>query len=195
MQSPIMLYIFDLDNTLIDEKFYVLSKFKLLLDGEIKDNFLKQEIQDYFEQNFANKRKRIIQAINKKFETKIDVNLYKYYLRKEDLENSLKIINNSVKRLEELKLQGKEIWICTNGNPSQQLNKIIKLQNLLSFELKVLYCDNIKPKPSPKSVRRILKVSQKSRRQSIFIGDAWTDWLAARLAGIKFRRACSFFKM
>ena len=54
MQRPILLYIFDLDNTLIDEKFYVLSKFKLLLDREIKDNFLKQEIQDYFEQNFAN---------------------------------------------------------------------------------------------------------------------------------------------
>ena len=32
MQRPILLYIFDLDNTLIDEKFYVLSKFKLLLD-------------------------------------------------------------------------------------------------------------------------------------------------------------------
>ena len=195
MQRPILLYIFDLDNTLIDEKFYVLSKFKLLLDREIKDNFLKQEIQDYFEQNFANKRKRIIQVINKKFKTKIEVDLYKYYLREADDENSLKIINNSVTRIEELKFQGKEIWICTNGNPLQQINKITKLQNLLSFELKVLYCDNIKPKPSPKSVRRILKISQKSRRQSIFIGDAWTDCLAASLAGIEFRKASSFFKM
>jgi FMN phosphatase YigB (HAD superfamily) len=195
MPNPISLYIFDLDNTLIDEKFYIQSRLNLLLEKEIRDEFLKQEIMLFFDRNFPLRRKRIIQIINQNFNTKIDVDLYKYFLRDVNFENSLKVINNSVSKLEELHLDGKDIWICTNGNPKQQRNKIIQLQKLCSFELKVLYCHNFRPKPSPEPVSRILMFSQNSRRKALFVGDAWTDRLAANLAGVRFRKASSFFKM
>jgi FMN phosphatase YigB (HAD superfamily) len=193
MQKHITLYIFDLDNTLIDEKFYIYSKFKLLLEKEFIDNSLKQEILFYFNQNFPKRRKNIIQIINQKFNIKIDINLYKYYLREIICDSSLKIINNSVEKLEELMSEGKEIWICTNGNPLQQSNKITQLQKSCSFKLQVMYCDNFRPKPSPNPINRILRISQKPRVKTLFVGDAWTDRLSANLAGVKFKKASSFF--
>ena len=195
MQKNRTLYIFDLDNTLIDENHFILSRLNLFLDSEIEENSLKKEISYFFETNFPQKRRKIIQLINQKFKTKLDIDLYKYYLRDIKFENSLKTVNNCIERLEELNSLDKYIWICTNGNSKQQSSKIRELQKSFSFELKVLYCENIKPKPSPKPVRHILRISHISRSQSVFIGDSWTDRFAANAAGVKFIRADVFFKM
>ena len=187
------LFIFDLDGTLIDERSYVLPRFEHYLKESLNESDLQKEIIDFFNMRFPKRRRGIIQAINLKFKLKLDIELYKHYLRTEKIRHNLTIINNSAEHLNYLYKIKKKIWICTNGNLQQQQNKIFSFQQFLGFKPDVYYCALGSMKPSPRPVKEIMKVSETHACKSIFIGDSKTDRIASNLAGVKFQHQHNYF--
>ena len=77
-----------------------------------------------------------------------------------------------------------QVRICTNGNIEQQRTKIQILEKYLGFNLEVIYCSQIKPKPAPECL--LAALGEFSRKEALFIGDSEVDFEASNHAGITF---------
>ena len=89
--------------------------------------------------------------------------------------------------MEWLVIRKKQIFIVTNGNVIQQKNKIrnIEFGSLLD-NLKVIYADEIKPKPDPEVFFYLQEKFLVRKESIVMIGDSATDESFAAAAGIDF---------
>ncbi len=176
--------IFDLDNTLINEKDYIFSAYE-----EIKEIIKKKnniDIKDFLQKEFlVYGRSLIYQKLIKKFKLD-DFSL-------EEFKNAL-YLNRNIKSLETLTWFKEFIYymkqpfnlnIITNGNVVQQENKIrlLKLPPLVKIE-NVIYANNYNKKPNPESFFELKKI--KKLKDPIFIGDSEVDRKFAKNANIEF---------
>ena len=176
--------IFDLDNTLINEKAYIFSSYE-----EIKEIIKKKnniDIKDFLQKEFlVYGRSLIYQKLIKKFKLN-DFSL-------EEFKRTL-YLNRNINSLETLSWFKEFIYcinqpfnlnIITNGNIVQQENKIrlLKLPPLVKIE-NVIYANNYKKKPNPESFFELKKI--KKLKNPIFIGDSEVDRKFAENANIEF---------
>lgn len=176
--------IFDLDDTLINEKDYLFSSYE-----EIKEIIKKKnniDIKDFLQKEFIDYgRSLIYQKLIKKFELE-DFSL-------EEFKRTL-YLNSNIKSLETLAWFREFIYyirqpfnlnIITNGNIVQQENKIrlLKLPPLVKIE-NVIYANNFHKKPNPESFFQLKKI--KKLKDPIFIGDSEVDREFAKNANIEF---------
>lgn len=89
--------------------------------------------------------------------------------------------------LNELVDLDKKIFILTNGNPEQQYNKIIQIDwNGLQKYIKCYFANEIKPKPAPDTLLKIIEEHELNKEEIIFIGDSVEDEECAKSAGVEF---------
>jgi FMN phosphatase YigB (HAD superfamily) len=183
-------FVFELDNVLFPEKEYLYQVYYLfagyleyteLLDAKVLVNLMVQT----HEQEGAS---QVFNVLQERF--KLDE---KYRFNFEHLHTAaqvpLKIMlyPHMLTLLQDIVVDRKQIFIVTNGNPVQQLNKIkhTDWQGLEKY-LTCYFAEEVAPKPEPDIVHLILNKHQLQRREMLMIGNTDVDRLCAESCGINF---------
>ena len=166
-------FIFDLDNTLIDEKNFLYNAYDEICSELFPNNYVDALL--FLKSTFELEGRKFI--FNKL--------LNKFPNNDLSIESCLSILRNyKPKRKIETKNWFKEfcfkinkpisLRIITNGNPKQQKNKIdsLKLPNLVTLD-EVIYANEFEPKPNPSSFYKLKHAN--NLNSPIFIGDSEID--------------------
>ncbi|MFN5706214.1 MAG: HAD family hydrolase [bacterium] len=183
-------FIFDLDNTLYPEKDYLYQIYYMIGQFvEYQETFDHDKITKFLIDEFEqNGRKNLFNKLIERFA-----------LSEEYMENFLRLMRTGrlplrlmlYKEIEillnELVDLDKKIFILTNGNPEQQYNKIIQIDwNGLQQYIKCYFANEIKPKPAPDAMLKIIEEHELNKEEIIFIGDSVEDEECAKSAGVEF---------
>jgi len=99
----------------------------------------------------------------------------------------LLLFQSILKLLQEIVMDRKKIFIVTNGNPEQQLNKIKQVEwNGLEPYLTCYFANELVPKPETDCVDLLIKDHNLQRRNVVMIGVDETDEQCAEASGIDF---------
>ncbi|MDP9047975.1 MAG: HAD family hydrolase [Bacteroidota bacterium] len=99
----------------------------------------------------------------------------------------LLVYENMLKMLQEVVIDRKKVFIVTNGNPEQQLNKIKQTEwHGLEKYLTCYFAEESIPKPEPDVVHVLIKEHNLQRRNILMIENSEADRLCAQAAGIDF---------
>jgi FMN phosphatase YigB (HAD superfamily) len=105
----------------------------------------------------------------------------------------LLLFQNMLKLMQELVIDRKSLFIVTNGDPEQQLNKIKQVEwNGLEKYLTVYFANETKPKPDTAVLNTILETHDLLRRDLVLIGNSTTDEEFAGNAGIDYILSTDF---
>ena len=165
--------IFDLDNTLIDEKIYLYSAYEEIA---IKaDLYRYKEIKNFLINSFENKgRKNLYQELILSFGIKnFELRDFLYILRNHKIKGK---INTKLWFRKFISIIGSNfpIYIITNGNITQQKNKIKYIKFPIGSNLKkVIFANEYQKKPSPDAYYALNK--DNNIQNPIYIGDSKTD--------------------
>lgn len=97
--------------------------------------------------------------------------------------------------LQQIVVDRKQVFILTNGNPQQQLNKIKQVDwNGLEPYLTCYFAEETKPKPEPDALHQILAKHQLQRRDLMMVGNDEADELCAQAAGVDYANLFDFIK-
>lgn len=95
--------------------------------------------------------------------------------------------------LQQIVIDRKQLFILTNGDPEEQLNKIRQTEwNGLEKYLICYFAAEIKPKPEPDALHQILEDHNLQRRNIIMIGNSTNDELCAQAAGVDYATIYDF---
>jgi len=189
-------FIFELDNVLYPEKDYLYQVYYLFANlieyTELYDaKALLGLMTSTYEKEGA---EFVFDRIKEKFH--IDE---KYRLNFENLLVTAKLplklllYKNMLELLQDIVVDRKKIFILTNGNPEQQLNKIKHTEwHGLEQYLICYFADEISPKPEPDAIHFILKEHNLQRRDMLMVENAEADRLSAGACGIDYINAGQF---
>lgn len=105
----------------------------------------------------------------------------------------LLIFPNMLRLLQEIVIDRKLIFIVTNGNPEQQLNKIKQVEwNGLENYLTVYFAAEMKSKPATDTFTYILEKYSLLRRDLTIIGNSLSDEEFAISAGVDYITSTDF---
>jgi FMN phosphatase YigB (HAD superfamily) len=97
----------------------------------------------------------------------------------------LLLYKNMLSFMQEVVLDRKKLFIVTNGNPQQQLNKLRQVEwHGLEPYLTCYFADESIPKPEPDVLHLLMKEHNLERRDLIMIEGSDTDKLCAEACGI-----------
>lgn len=99
----------------------------------------------------------------------------------------LLLFRSMLELLQEVVMDRKKIFIVTNGNPEQQLNKIKQVEwNGLEPYLTCYFANELVPKPETDCIDLLIKEHNLQRRNVVMIGADDTDEQCAEASGIDF---------
>ena len=189
-------FIFELDNVLYPEKdflFQVYYLFANFLDytGQID---AKEAVHLMTETYNSNGKNAVFVALQKHFgfELKYQQN-FNNLLSKAQLPLPLLLYPEMLALLQDIVVDRKKLFIVTDDNPEQQLNKI-KYTDWQGLD-KYLYCyftEEFKAKPDPDTFHQILKDHNLQRRDIIMIGNSEKDEISASAVGIDYLAVINF---
>lgn len=183
-------FIFELDNVLYPEKDYLYQVYYLfagfmeyteLHDAQV---LVKLMVQTHEEQGPT----AVFDVVQERF--KLDE---KYRANFEHLKINaqvplkLLLYPQMLILLQDIVVDRKQIFVVTNGNPQQQLNKIkhTDWQGLEQY-LTCYFAEEVIAKPEPDMVNLLLQKHELQRRETIMIGATETDEQCAQAAGIDY---------
>ena len=92
--------------------------------------------------------------------------------------------------MQEVVLDRKKLFIVTNGNPQQQLNKLRQIEwHGLEPYLTCYFAEETLPKPEPDALHLLMKDHNLERRDLLMIENSETDRLCAQATGIDYVNA------
>jgi FMN phosphatase YigB (HAD superfamily) len=95
--------------------------------------------------------------------------------------------------LQEIVVDRKKIFIVTNGNPQQQLNKIKQMEwNGLEPYLTCYFTQESRPKPETDAIELLLKEHNLNRRDIIMVGASDVDSRCAEAMGVDYTDVSAF---
>ena len=183
-------FIFELDDVIYPEKDYLFQVYYLfanmleytdLIDAKAATNLM---VNTYL----AGEKENVFDAVKAQFnvDEKYRVNFY-HLLLTAKLPLKLLIYQRILEMLQEIVVDRKKIFIVTNGNPAQQLNKIKQTEwHGLEGYLTCYFADEVKPKPATDVVELLLTEHGLQRRDIVMIGNAETDSLCAEACGVDY---------
>lgn len=189
-------FIFELDNVLYPEKDYLLQVYYLfagmieyteLWDAKAMTSLMTETYKEHGHE-------AVFDALKQKF------NIGEKYRRNFDdmlitskLPLKLLLFQRMLELLQQIVVDRKKIFIVTNGNPQQQLNKIKQTEwNGLESYLTCYFADEINAKPEPDTINQLLADYNIERRHAVMIGITEADELCAHAAGIDFINSYRF---
>jgi len=183
-------FVFELDDVLYPEKDYLFQVYylfaSLLEYAELIDAKAVTELMvntyttnghdvvfDRLKQNFD---------INERYRANLN-----HILITAKLPLKLLLYKNMLNLLQEIVIDRKKVFIVTNGNPQQQLNKIKQTEwHGLEKYLTVYFAEESMPKPEPDAIHLILKDHKLLRRDILMIENSENDRLCADVCGIDY---------
>jgi len=189
-------FIFELDNVLYPEKDYLYQVYYLFaalleytefIDAKKTTELL---VNTYITEGHDSVFDRLKERLN--IDEKHRQNLENLLLTAK-LPLKLLVYKNMLKLLQEIVIDRKKVFIVTNGNPQQQLNKIKQTEwHGLEGYLTCYFAEEIKAKPEPDVIHLLLKDHNLQRRDMLMIENAETDRLCAEACGIDYINAGEF---
>jgi len=172
-------FILGLDDVLYPEKDYLLQVYYLFAEFiEYSEQINAAEIIAFMKAEFINQSaENIFEKTAAKFNIpeKYKVN---FELLHENARLPLKLLlyQQVLSFLQEVVLEGKEIFLLVDGEPLQQVNKIKQMEwHGLEKYLKVYFSQEFEPKPSSKSITFILDKHSLKKNEILMIGNTVED--------------------
>jgi len=189
-------FIFELDNVLYPEKDYLYQVYYLFAALlEYTEHINAKQVTDLATSTYASEGKEVVfDRLKEKFnlDEKHRNNL-NHLLLTAKLPLKLLLYKNILALLQEIVIDRKKIFIVTNGNPEQQLNKIKQTEwHGLEQYLIVYFAEESLAKPEPDAIHLLLKDHNLERKDIIMIENAETDQLCAQACGIDYINAAAF---
>ncbi len=191
-------FVFELDDVLFPKQDYYLQVYYLFaaflehteqLDGKVTLVLMKETYESLGEDAVFTGIKT---ALN--LDEKYRENLERL-LKTARLPLKLLLYKQMLELLQQIVVDRKQIFILTNGNPQQQLNKIKQTEwNGLEKYLVCYFAEEIKPKPEPDTLHKILTNHNLQRRDLIMIGNNTADEFCAQAAGVDYASLFDFVK-
>ncbi len=189
-------FVFELDNVIYPEKdflFQVYYLFASLL--EYTDLIDAKTVTDFMVSTYiAGGKEFVFNETKQKFglDEKYRVN-FQHLLLTAKLPLKLLVYKNVLDLMQEIVVDRKQLFIVTNGNPAQQLNKIKQVEwNGLEPYLTCYFADEVMPKPEPDVMDRLIKEHNLQRRDMILIGNAEIDVIFAENIGVDYLNVNDF---
>jgi FMN phosphatase YigB (HAD superfamily) len=183
-------FIFELDNVLYPEKDYLFQVYYLfsslleyteLSDAKQTTDLMVNTYNTNGEGAVFDKLKEKM-GVDEKFRKNLEV-----LLHTAKLPLKLLLYQNILTLLQEVVLDRKKLFIVTNGNPQQQLNKIKQMEwHGLEPYLICYFADETVPKPEPDVIELLMKEHNLHRRDMVMIENSETDRLCAEAVGIDY---------
>jgi phosphoglycolate phosphatase-like HAD superfamily hydrolase len=183
-------FVFELDSVLYPEKDYLLQvyylfatflEYKEMLDAKVVTGLMTKTFEEEGPTEVFN---RVRQRFNISEEYRYNFDLLHKTAR---LPLKLLLYKDALTFLQDIVVDRKQIFILTNGDPQQQLNKIKQTEwHGLEQYLTCYFADEINAKPEPDAIHHILKQHNLERRDTLMIGNAQSDKLCAESSGIDF---------
>ncbi|MBC7744047.1 MAG: HAD hydrolase-like protein [Flavobacterium sp.] len=191
-------YIFELDNVLYSERDYLLQVYYLFANfleftettpsSRELTEFLKTYYQEHGTKNLYETGSKVF-GIAKQYEENF---LKLHYTARLPLK--LILYDQMLTLLQEMIVDRKEIFLVTNGDPRQQLNKIKQLEwKGLEKYLVVYFANEIKPKPETDVLEYVIGKHQLLRKDITIIGKNLIDKEFASAGGVDFINVTDFF--
>jgi len=183
-------FIFELDDVLYPEKDYLYQVYYLFSSFlEYTELIDAKEATDVMVATYlSGGRNAVFDNLKKKLnlEEKYRSN-FNHLSNTAKLPLKLLLYQYMLKLLQEIVVDRKKIFIVTNGNPEQQLNKIKQTEwNGLEGYLTCYFANEIKPKPETDCIDLLIKDHNLQRRNIVMIGNSDTDERCAEASGIDF---------
>lgn len=203
--------IFDLDDTLYPEIEYLTPAFKAIsVEFEAKYAVNALEVERFLIQTFENEGRSMLfnKCFNYFLKTENEVgneaengfyteglyfedmpiHTYLQILRTVKVAQKIPLFPYVYRLIPQLIAEKKQIFVLTNGNPTQQRNKIAHLdwQNL-DTHITFVFANEFAPKPSSRVFSDFLEPNfHLKTKQTLFIGDAETDAAFSQNVGFDF---------
>lgn len=105
----------------------------------------------------------------------------------------LLLYQNMLEFLQEAVADRKKLFIVTNGNPHQQLNKLKQIEwHGLEPYLTCYFTDETMPKPEPDVLEKLMKEHDLQRRDMLMIENSDADVVCAQTTGIDYLNVNEF---
>jgi phosphoglycolate phosphatase-like HAD superfamily hydrolase len=183
-------FIFELDDVLYPEKDYLYQVYYLfaglleyteLIDAKETTNLM---INTYTTEGKDVVFDRLKEKLN--IDEKFRLNL-EHLLVTAKLPLKLLLYKNMLNLLQEIVIDRKKVFIVTNGNPQQQLNKIKQMEwHGLEPYLTAYFADETFAKPEPDAINLLIKDHNLRRRDLLMIENSENDKLCAEVCGIDY---------
>ena len=189
VSSKYKLYVFDLDNTLYCEKEYLFAAYRQITTTIAKGNVSHAEeyyrfLCDTFEEEG---RSQLFQKLQTRFNLQIDMQELLDILRNTSCE--LHLFEPMRQQIRDLLRNGKQVAVLTNGNATQQRQKVHNLQLETFFPaMRICYAAEIDSKPSPTALLQLMQICGVKPCETLMIGDEYVDELTAKNAGVAFMK-------
>lgn len=189
-------FVFELDNVLYPEKDYMFQVYYLfaamieyteLWDAKAMVTLMTDTYQQQGHTAVFNMLKRKF-GVDEKYRANLEEMLIT-----SKLPLKLLLFQKMLELLQQIVVDRKKIFIVTNGNPQQQLNKIKQTEwNGLEPYLTCYFADEINAKPEPDALNQLLADHNISRRDVVMIGATEADESCAQAAGVDFINSATF---
>ncbi len=183
-------FIFELDNVLYPEKDYLYQVYYLYaaMLEYINVADAKQLTDMMVSTYLTDGKDAVFTFLRQKFnlDEKYRQNLHDMMLTSK-LPLKLLLYQKVLALLQDIVVDRKKIFIVTNGNPQQQLNKIKQMEwHGLENYLVAYFADEIVAKPETNVIDDLMKEHNLQRRELVMIGHTNIDQLCAENCGIDY---------
>lgn len=184
-------FIFELDNVLYPEKDYLLQVYYLFASfiEYIETVPPANELTAFMKKVYENQgAERMFDKVKEAFgvDEKYRENFERLHLTAR-LPLKLLLFQSMLTLLQDIVVDRKQIFIVTNGNPQQQLNKIKQLEwHGLEDYLVIYFADEVAPKPDTTVLDQILSKYKLTRRDLVILGASDVDNEFAQSSGIDY---------
>lgn len=183
-------YIFDLDNVIYPEKDYLFQVYYLFASFiEYTELYDAKVLTDLMVETYQKDGKeKVFDVVQQKFaiDEKYRDNFERLMLTAK-LPLKLLVYQKVLDLFQDIVVDRKRIFIVTNGNPHQQLNKIRYTEwHGLEAYLTCYFAEETTPMPEPDVLHLLLKEHQLERREVMMIGNSAPAMLAATACGIDY---------
>jgi HAD superfamily hydrolase (TIGR01549 family) len=183
-------FIFELDNVIYPEKDYLFQVYYLfaasleyveLIDAKAATDIM---VNTYFTEG----RDAVFNDLQQKLnvDEKYRAN-FQQMMSNVKLPLKLLVYNSILELMQQIVVDRKRIFIVTNGNPEQQLNKIKQTEwHGLENYLTCYFADEVKPKPETDVIDKLIQEQNLKRKDLLMIGDSEVDLLCAQNSGLDY---------
>jgi FMN phosphatase YigB (HAD superfamily) len=189
-------FIFELDNVLYPEKDYLYQVYYLFANlieyTELHD---AKAVLGLMTSTYENEGKEMVfDSVKERFhlDEKYRASLDSQMLTAK-LPLKLLLFQKMLELMQDIVVDRKQLFVVTNGNPEQQLNKIKQTEwHGLEKYLVCYFADEVIPKPEPDVLHLLLEQHNLQRKDLVMIGNTEDDVLCAEACGIDYINAEQF---
>jgi phosphoglycolate phosphatase-like HAD superfamily hydrolase len=183
-------FIFELDNVIYPEKDFLYQVYYLFASVlEYVELINAKDVTDLMVNTYiAYGNVAVYEAVKQKFgiNEKYRGNL-QHLFNTAKLPLKLLVYQNVLDLMQQIIVDRKQLFIVTNGNPAQQLNKIKQTEwHGLEPYLTCYFAEEIKAKPEPDTVDLLIRDHKLQRKDLLMIGNSEADSFCAEACGIDY---------